>query len=469
MTKHKGGGLRSTLRRLFSLGEPAEASPSAPTHQEHRYRAERASVPMGRLSLVGLGHVREELGDRWPALVARVHALAETVIARNLVSGDVFEVNADGDYVVLFCQLGEREAEFKVRAIAREITQRLLGSEWDKLSDVEAVSSSVSREAADADDLDGALAASFAKGTRIVSDDPEEARQRSTGDHGEEAALPSSEVLEPSIVPTKPALAMAEGSPPSPKARAISVPIGRQPPAWRYSPIWDFTHDALVHSRIVAAHETSDHDLTGAALRHVAFSSDLSALAKAATDIVRLAGLGRRLPVTCPVHAAALEFPNCRNELLHELKSLPLNVRRLLTIELIVPPGWTKSIALDQFLVAIRSLKTGVCTRLHAGTDSLSALRQLPGPVTVQLPAEVLPEGRCIKYLEAFADRALKANLECGVAGISSRSLAMAATAAGFRFLSGPAIHPEMATLDQARRFDLTQLYEDLLPRTVRT
>jgi len=68
--------------------------------------------------------------------------------------------------------------------------------------------------------------------------------------------------------------------------------------------------------------------------------------------------------------------------------------------------------------------------------------------------------------LEAFVQQAERVGMTCGVLGLRTRAAALAATAAGFRQLSGPAVHPDVASLSQAVRFDLKSLYRDLLPST---
>ena len=467
MRKRIGGGvLLERLRRLFASDSQEDAPMGGLSGQDGGLRVQRPGLPVGRFSLVGLRHVQAELGDRWPALAERVHALAEAVISRHLLSGDVFELNAEGDYVVLFCQLGEREAEFKARAIGREITDRLLGSEWSQLSTVEGVSSSIPRTVPVADDLEATLATAFARGTRFVTaleDAPPPGQEEEARPVPPPMPSPSESSVPPS--PADQGLVLAEGPSPPPRSRSTAVRIGRPGPAWRYAPIWDFRQHTLIHFRIVPAEGRRDEHLTGSALHRSTFADDLAALRQAVADIVRLAGMDRRLPVTCPLNGAALDHPAPRRALLDELKALPPHVRRLLTVELVPPPGWSRSRPVDQFIEAVIALKSRVCARLPTHAASLSLLAELPGPVTLQLPDKRLPEAKCIRFLETFADRALSSRRDCGVAGVATRSLAMAASAAGFRFLSGPAIHDEIAALDQATRFDLSRLYKDLLPR----
>jgi hypothetical protein len=132
-------------------------------------------VSAGRFGLIGLQDLREALGARWPELRERVSDLAETVISRHLTPGDVFELQEDGAYVVLFARLNKTEADFKCRVIGKEITQKLLGSESVRLADVSSISVSVSREALAAGSAE-VLESAFSRATPIISSDPESPR-----------------------------------------------------------------------------------------------------------------------------------------------------------------------------------------------------------------------------------------------------------------------------------------------------
>lgn len=86
-----------------------------------------ANVVAGKLQLVGLDEVRESLGDKWPAIAERAFSLAERTIQRHMRTGDVFRRTSEDGFLVLFAHLSENEAQFKARAIADEIREKLTG------------------------------------------------------------------------------------------------------------------------------------------------------------------------------------------------------------------------------------------------------------------------------------------------------------------------------------------------------
>lgn len=93
----------------------------------------------GKLQLVGLAHVRDDLGGRWAEMAERALAVAERVIQRHLRPGDVFRRTKDDNYLVLFSHLSATEAQFKAAAISAEIREKLTG-ELPELVDVEVTS-----------------------------------------------------------------------------------------------------------------------------------------------------------------------------------------------------------------------------------------------------------------------------------------------------------------------------------------
>ena len=87
-----------------------------------------------RLQLIGLGRVKSVLGDRWPKLAERVRGIAQTIVEKHLLPGDVFEMHGDDAFLVLFPQLSPGDARFKSDAICREIERHLIGENLAEIS-----------------------------------------------------------------------------------------------------------------------------------------------------------------------------------------------------------------------------------------------------------------------------------------------------------------------------------------------
>ena len=71
----------------------------------------------------------------------------------------------------------------------------------------------------------------------------------------------------------------------------------------------------------------------------------------------------------------------------------------------------------------------------------------------------MLPEAAQMKALDVLAERAVDAKLDCAVWDIATRSIVIAAAAAGIRYLSGSAVAQDLQSLSNALRYSLADLY----------
>ncbi|HEY3890248.1 MAG TPA: hypothetical protein VGL73_16850 [Caulobacteraceae bacterium] len=421
-------GLRERLRRL--LGIEDAAAPAEVRAPRQRLAPPREAIHGARLSLVGLGELRAHLGDRWPDLAERVHSLAQVVIGRHLTPGDVFDAHGDDGYVVLFSQLTKVEADFKCRVIAKEIGAKLLGSDWARLAAVDAVSIELRRQALSSGDFDQALAAAVARGAPLPREAPG---------------------------PAPPASAIAPAAPGAVESRSAPEPAAT-PPQGGYEPIWDFRVQALLHFRL--NHRTLDDDLAAPGAAELDFAS----LSKVLLDLEQLARLGRRLPVVCPVHATTLNHKAWRDQLVRALNDFPAPLLKRVTLEVMVArasdQGWPGRLdAVCKELPARCVVRVGP----DADLSGLARARTI-GQVNLELPAAFVAGKDAMARLEAFVRQGEAARLSCGILGLRTRALTLAASAAGFNQLSGPAVHPAVPALGHAVQFDLTSLYRDLMP-----
>ncbi|HYD44347.1 MAG TPA: hypothetical protein VEA79_03665 [Phenylobacterium sp.] len=413
--------------------------------RERRLEEPRESVSGARFGLVGLSELREHLGERWPELAERVHGLAEAVISRHLTRGDVFDAHGEDGYVVLFAQLSKAEADFKCRVIAKEISAKLLGTEWGGMAKLSSVAIELDRQVLAADDIIVAVDQAVARGKPL---EPEA--------HAE--AVPPSAMRGRTGEPGPTLTVITREPPPAlPVVEAVEPP---EPPT--YAPVWDFGSSAMLRYRLlpvpaVAAGQPEPEVVAAA-------KQDVAALTKALFDLGRLAQLGRRLAVICPLHLTTLGRDGWRSQLIRMLKDCPEPQRRLLTLEFIVPAK-----ASAAWPLALKARCAGLPTAWTARIGPEGDLSGLATPsglgqVNLDLPPG-FPSGKeGIAQLDAFAHAVSAAGMISGVLGLETRALVLAASAAGFSQLSGPAVHDGVSTLTQAVRFDLAALYRDLLP-----
>jgi hypothetical protein len=146
------------------------------------------------------------------------------------------------------------------------------------------------------------------------------------------------------------------------------------------------------------------------------------------------------------------------------LRDCPEPLRRLVTLEIVVPrrapSAWPMALQ-----ARFAGLPVDWAVRIDPDGD-LSGLEANPAfsQINLDLPRD-FPAGKAgVAQLDAFARATERAGLACGVLGLETRPLVLAASAAGFSQLSGPAVHEGVPALSHAVRFDLASLYRDLLP-----
>jgi hypothetical protein len=431
--------LLERVRRLFVIGRAHSGRASSVTPSRSA-PSDAESVAGAHFSLVGLGELREQLGERWPKLSARVHELAETVIRRHLTRGDVFDAHGEDGYVVLFTQLTEAQAVFKCRVIAKEIAAKLLGADWAGQS-TDGLVFELPVTALDATSFEGALAEAITNGKPVISAKAQ-------------APVPASA--------TTPAPEDEPPRPPRPASHELK-PIPHDRATAGYTPVWDFGVGALLHFRFNAISRETPAEVSDLGNA----KTDLAALNKVLFDLGALTQIGRRLPVICPVHLETLLRDAWGAQIARMMREAPPSLRRLVTLEIVAAadcrPDWIRA------LESVWGSMSGrpVARISLAGPKIPSMSSSLVGQVNLMLPDDFSATKAGIKVLTAFVQQAERVGMTCGVLGLRSRATTLAATAAGFQQLSGPAIHPDVASLSQAIRFDLKSLYRDLLPDAV--
>lgn len=453
------------MRRFFALeADRAHETPRERVDGSVEHIA--GTISAGRFGLIGLEELREAVGPRWPELEGRVRALAEAVITRHLTQGDVFEIQDDGSYVVLFAQLNEEAALFKCRVMGREITERLLSSESPRLADVESVSAQVRREALSSGDLEVVFTRAFAAGQATISSDPSSPRSPTAtvpplraADHGPAHPDAGHRLLQQNHDDLGAAEFSGGGLVAGHRDRSHLIE-----PVWRYTPVWDFKSMSLVRFRLTAGRNSTAAEDPRAVAAHDggAFEVDVGTVSKALNDLQKLHDQGRRLLIICVVHQSSLAVQWRRDQLVDLVRAAPSSVRRLLWLE-IASTEFNPTLALGQFVRAVDTL--GVACSACVPLSSPTAIRPAGMPLkTAAVEATGgSAEAEALPLLNTFSRRAAQVGLGSAAHRLDSRSLVIGAVAAGIRFLSGAAIRPDLEDLAQGLRFEPSDLYRDLL------
>jgi len=443
------GLITEGLRRILR-GEEKPSSSAAEAERKAGAASRRSSIPVGHFTLVGLRDVREHLGPRWPAVAARAHAVARSVITKQLLPGDVFEQQDEESYVILYAQLGPKEAEFKSRAIGREITRRLIGEDFDTAASIRTACASLPIGPDGEVNAEASLAAALAAAPAIVSRAADEP-PNTAGREPSSPPPPAPRAAEPSSVPRD---APAELEPKTFTASRI----GRTAPSWLYTPIWDLKHRVVIQFRLSLPGARNEAKPSASPLQALC-EADIRAVRKATDILVELSNQGKRFSIACPVHASSVAHPVCRREILKALTLMPSALRRLMTIELVAHPAMPPNPELERFVASLKGSGVAVASRMPLNAPAPLLFQTAFSPVLAQLGPTSESETEQIKQLEDFAALGQALNLECGAAGLGSTSLILAATASGFRYLSGRAVQPDVECISHATKFDLDRLY----------
>jgi hypothetical protein len=407
--------LAAAARALFGVGREASSRGDAPSRNggagaATTGRGERP-IPLCAFQMLGLDDVRAELGDRWPALRDKVHLIARNTIAKHLVRGDVFEAHGDDGYVVLFATLGAAEAKFKTNVISREIREHLLGVKEAACIGVSSVCAEITPNTLDAGDDAAVVELAF----RHVAPEP---------------CLPCGT-----------------------RAPAWKAPAADAPnvyPGHRFTPVWDVSQMTLIHYRTAVNATPENHE----------FETDLGLVRAVAEDLRALACAGMRRPVTVVVRQTSIASATRRTALLEALTDIEPPLRKLMTVEVVLSLG-------QEWGYACRTFQEGARNKGYAWSVLLDPDQSQPIPaarpqcVGLTLANARRSEAEAMRILTAFAGRARAVDLKCAAHGLGSRPLVLGAIAAGFRYLSGAAIHEDLDDLSNALRFEGADLYKD--------
>lgn len=420
-----GAGLLNSLaevaKRLLQDRSEGRASGGVSRHRAAAERPAEAVVPVSSFRMVGLTEVQARLADRWPAVAERVHATARSVIQRHLVRGDVFDQHGDDGYLVLFATLGPDEAEFKSRVIAREIVERLLGED-------------------EAGGLNVATHCMAIPAQALVDGDVEFVLGRAL------------QAVESRSGPATPAPGGVPASGPAAAAAA-----GAEGASHVYSPVWDTRQMTLLHFRAHAARPWAEFDDRTREVQ--AYKTDIALARAVAVDLQGLAAEGRRLPVTVAIEHSSLAVNSQRASLIQALAAIPRAARKILTLEISPPADGFWTYGCKSFLEVSRPLGIGLTARVRL--DEPQAMPPAGGLkcVVTDLEGPTRREAASLRLLTAFAELARAQGHECAAYGLKSRALVLGAIGAGFRYVAGPAVHPDVGGLATALRFEPIDLY----------
>jgi hypothetical protein len=227
-----------------------------------------------------------------------------------------------------------------------------------------------------------------------------------------------------------------------PKTATTAPADGR----FQYFPVWRSTKNAVTSYRLdihcdidggtgdlVEISQWTDRPEILAAI-------DRLVVRKGIADLAAMLRQGTKALVVLPLHFASLDNPAKRRSLLSMIEAAPLDIRRLLILEICdsYAGDWAQ---VPGILTACRRSCRDVALRLSLDQIDMTRV-QAAGVKLVggDLREHPWTESAAMQKMNAFAGAAATANLETYIYCLHTTSLAVAAACAGFDYLSGRAI-----------------------------
>jgi GGDEF domain-containing protein len=219
---------------------------------------------------------------------------------------------------------------------------------------------------------------------------------------------------------------------------------------FRYQPIWHRETQAITSYGLNLRFLVGDAQLSVNELMdwesdpEVVVAVDLLMARKALADLAAMLRQGTKAILSLPLHRAVLDMPVARAELLALLTAAPVPMRQLILLDILdaYAGDWT---LLPALVAGMRRVCREVVLRLSLDhTDFSRVLAAGAHTVGGDLREHAWPHARAMRGLADFGKAARSAGLKSYVLGINTPPLAIAAIAAGFDYLAGSAVSPEI-------------------------
>lgn len=427
---------------------------------------QRSDMPMGRINIVSLAELKEQLGERWERLEGQIHQAADRIIASHVTRRDIVAPYSPLEYLIVISNATPEAAQLKCASITMEIYRRFLGQE--AVSDVnirsaiehdgselifEDVSMSRLREAAvEAAERAVAVAAQAAEkdaasSVKMVSAD--------------EDGIEWPEI--PEFFFSEEDEEQAESGDGPPKA----ISFDPSTLEFIYRPVWDIKREVMstyfcLPCRLLANGEIAyRYDVLGKRQTEEARAwIDVMAAREALVMLDELLRNKFNMFISTSVHFETLASARLRAKVLTMFNAVPQSMRQFLTVEVVGIPKGVTSGRMSQILSYLRPLCRATFARLELDTTSLQNFEGIGlQAVGVDIRGDKRPEAEIIADLNEFAERVAGLRMLSYCLGVGSTSLAIAAGGAGFHMISGDRIASDQSAPNNILRYNWRDFY----------
>lgn len=418
-----------------------------------------AKIQAGNLQMIGLQDIRDALGDDWPQHRETINRIVDGVIRKNLGPGDVHYHLDNDEYLVLFVQLNHAQARNRAAAIATEAERLILGEMPEHDIRLASTVAEIDRDfvTSKVGSMDELLAhvksagrsgpaasAAQARGEVLLFSDDDDL----SGETEDTAVTPSR--VRPAMG-AGPDLADLDQSLDCLFQKKTSAAFLKECQAAFYPNFstkrrnFAFYTVHVTHMPTGKAADNSDPMLEDP--DELAFLLDRYRLTTALLGLHRMVTGGHKGQISIPVSFATLATARTRNVYLNRFKDLPAGLFRSLCIIITdIPDGTPASRIADAMNYIQRYCASRI---LHIAPDirlvDLYAATGCQGFATA-LPTTIADPASRIQALTAFAKRAAWHKMEAILWNVASADDINLGTTAGFSFLVGDAVAPQILT-----------------------
>ncbi|ASG20704.1 hypothetical protein [Nitrospirillum viridazoti] len=383
----------------------------------------------GSLHMVGLDSLRERLGTRWPRVADRVHMLAERLLGQLLTPKDTWFRHGEEGYIVVFAQLGKREAGLVCAKVVEQLQRLLLGDVDTAAVRVHSAVHQMGRELLfQSNSLNEMLAgaATLAVESTTAATVAETGKANAWWTHAALQEQPAQVVYRPIWDVRKEVLSIY-------MARIMRPRRGRQP-LWGY----DCVADPQDMQQILAL--------------------DMEVLRQTMEVYGELYANQFRCFLSVPVHFETLASVGRRREYLSALQAVPRELRAFLAFHLVGFPQGIPASRAAEMVAFLKQFSRVVTAIVENGSQDLPAL----AAAGVYISIILLPPGASPKHwaidLKRFSHEATRLRMRAGIKGVDTAAMASCADDAGFHYMAGDFIGPWSEVPENALRFTRNDL-----------
>ncbi len=428
---------------------------------KHAMQHMRKSVDSGQMKFFDLTTIKETLGAAWDRKKGHVQTVCETVLKRHLEHRHFYYRASDTIYVIVFDMQDKTAINAASRAISQDIVSRLLGREAvERRFGIETNLASILPDQLPIEinggSIEGRPDEMRPQSAATAPDIPEqssgiwrllERAEQQIASRQEDAPESRKTPDATDRASPHPNPAMSQIRQPSP----VVLVDGASEIDFSYSPIWSAAKKAVIshHLNMIVRNADRNTSTIGELIAEtddveLIRSIDRLALKRGIADLTRAIAENRKYIACIPVSSYSLldkwGMPTIFDSVLTDLaQPLP----QLIILDIV------DAQALDRRDIAqCAATAAGKCRYLlmRLSLDQLS-FSTLANPMIRAIGGSLLDhawsEKDASRKLDSFVTGASSAKLETFIFGIHSRSMAFAAIAAGFDYISGTAIAPD--------------------------